>query len=95
MYVIKKLRKNPHKDVVISSPKDLFYRVGLRAGSGVTTSSDPDKCPVVPVNGRKLDVLASADAMDYSDVINAENALRMANTENPQNEAPEHSEGAE
>ena len=95
MYVVKKLRKNPHKNVVIASPKDLFARVGYRAGSGATTSSDPDKCPVVPINGRKIDYLASADAMDAYDLRQAEIAGKQAILESPVTEQNEPVSDAE
>lgn len=95
MYVVKKLRKNPHKNVVIASPKDLFARVGYRAGSGATTSNDPDKCPVVPINGRKIDYLASADAMDAYDLRQAEIAVKQANSASPETEHNEPASDAE
>lgn len=95
MYVVKKLRKNPHKNVVIASPKDLFARVGYRAGSGATTSNDPDKCPVVPMNGRKIDYLASADAMDAFDLRQAEIAGKQANSASPETQQNEVTNDAE
>lgn len=95
MYVVKKLRKNPHKNVVIASPKDLFARVGYRAGSGATTSNDPDKCPIVPMNGRKIDYLASADAMDAYDLRQAEIAEKQANSVSPETQQNEVTNEAE
>lgn len=93
MYVVKKLRKNGYKAVRIPTAKDLFQRVGARCGSGVTTSADPDKCATLPLNSRKLDVLASGDVIARQDYENALKAQEMAQNEAPENEPA--NEGAE
>lgn len=93
MFVIEELRKNnAFKQVRVPSTKDLFSRVGLRSGSGATTSSDPDKCPVIGLNQRKLDAIANAEYLDTLAMENESIMAEMAQSESESEPANEQTE---